>query len=248
MRAWELNESVSIDPQNIKWVKVEFDQDAISAEDFNKYRNEYNNLAMREKNLLTDYIVNDKTFDNVDDALSYMLALIQPRIDAKKREEEKWSKHRWDAEGQPYAKQAELVSVNWLKRLKGNDFRDMERNVGYNPDSDDWDHGNMDDLAKSLKNRGVQEPVMIVVGLRDGYAYIGEGNHRIEAAYNADINKLPARVIVYNDAKSDRGYGTYTHNVRTDLTWNPDELESFPEEKYYTKPSQVFKSLAGISK
>jgi len=243
MRAWELNESVSIDPQNIEWVKMEFDPNKITAEDFNQYRQEFYDYTKRYNKLLTDFKVNDKIFDNIDDALTYMLALIQPRIDAKKKEEEKWAKRRWDTEGQPYAKTAELVSVSWLKRLEGNRLHG-DVNIGYNPDTDDWDRGSLEDLAHSLKTRGIQEPIMINVGWIDGYAFIGEGNHRIEAAEMAGISKLPARVWMKKEAQHKYDSGSIRHEVSKDLTFELGDYKA----QYLTKPSDVFKSLARMKK
>lgn len=158
-----------------------------------------------------------------------------------------WSKHHWNAPNKPYAKTAEMVPVAWLEKLVGNDLRTYDggayQNIGYNPDTDDWDMGNLEDLAKSMKERGIQEPVMIVVGMKDGWAYVGEGNHRIAAAKLAGIKALPARVYMQSEIYGKGERGQHRHDMTHDITWNPAELEPFSKVKYYDKPSQVFKSL-----
>jgi len=146
-----------------------------------------------------------------------------------------------------YKNEAEMVPTKWLARLKGNDLRydlGVKANIGYNPDIDDWEYGDEDALIASLK-KGVQEPVMIVVGLDDGIAYIGEGNHRVAAALKGGIDHLPARVYVQNKTYGSGARGQYRHDVRNDLTWDPDVVknEPYPKQKYFTSPSQVFKSL-----
>jgi len=142
-----------------------------------------------------------------------------------------------------YKNSAELVPVEWLAKLKGNELRyPSKANIGYNPDIDDWERGDEDELIASMQ-KAIQEPVMISVGLKDGYAYIGEGNHRISAALKAGIKQLPTRIYMTTTANHKRGPKTYTHDMNHDITWDPATLEAFPKEKYYNSPSQVFKSL-----
>ena len=242
----KITEGFEQDPYTAEY-KFDFDPKTVTKDEFNEMVR-----ALNDKIGTADPIfVNGKKMATLKDAGKELMRLIQPRIDAKKKaeaeHEAKWAPHRWDAPGASYAKQAEMVPVRWLKRHKGNELRlgsEKGQVLGYNPDIGDYEYGDMEGLVASIKERGIQEPIMIVVGMRDGYAYVGEGNHRIEAAEILDMKELPTRVVVQNEANMDFGPRNYTHNVRKDLTWNPDELGSFPEEKYYTKPSQVFKSLS----
>lgn len=236
----KLNELFRIDPQSADSV-IEFNPKTVSSEEFVRMAKE-----MRSRSGNDFVIVNGTKFKSKDDAFDFMVSQIQDRIDKAKAAQQKWNRHTWNAPGKPYAKIAEMVPVAWLKKLKGNDLRG-DPNIGYDPDKDDWERGTMDDLVYSLKNRGVQEPVMIIVGLRDGYAYVGEGNHRIEAAIKAGIKELPTRVVVYDKAKQHSEIGQYSHDVRNDLTWDTEQLGYMPEEKYFQKPSQVFRSLQKIT-
>jgi len=243
----ELAEDFHIDPQTAESF-VDFDPETVTAEEFKKMGH-----SILDRHGNDPVFVNGKEFNDAKKAVVYMKSLVQHRIDAKKKEqdalEKKWAPHRWDHPDQPYANKAEMVPIWWLKRLKGNDLRlhgDTAQNVGYNPDTKDWEYGDLEALAKSIKERGIQEPVMISVGL-DGYAYIGEGNHRIEAAEMAGLKELPTRVWMSNKlGDGTRGKGQYTHDVRKDITWDPSALESYPKEKYFQKPSQVFKSLGKL--
>jgi len=182
-------------------------------------------------------------------------AKIKNYLETRNRNEVKenkvdWSKHHWDAppssekpRGGNYAYCAEMVPVEWLLKLRGNELhKRLKTNIGYNPDSEDWDRGNLEDLAKSLKTRGVQEPVIIIVGWKDGYAYVGEGNHRVAAADIAGIDELPARIIMHKVV----GEGMYRYDVTKNLTFDPEEekTDMFSKVQYYERPSQVFKSFA----
>jgi len=233
MRLKDLHEDIYQDSKTAEHI-VEFDPKTVTKHEF---RNMINQLKAIHSN--DPIIVNGESFTTVEDAAKKMLDLVQDRIEAHKA---KYSPYQW--QHGPY-KNSELVPIWWLEKIKGNDLRTQStQSLGYNPDIDDYDRGTFDDLMRSMDERGLQEPVTIIVGMRDGHAYIGEGNHRIEAGKRLGWRELPARVIVYDVARGLRGSGTYSHNVRNDLKWNPDTLGSFPDQKYYTKPSQVFKSLS----
>ena len=152
-----------------------------------------------------------------------------------------------------YGRVAELVPTKWLAKLKGNDLRyhhKMDMNIGFNPEKDDWDYGSEEEFINSIKQNAIQQPVMIVVGMDNGYAYIGEGNHRIDAAVRLGMDYVPARVYMQNEVSPVRGESQYSHDMSHDVMWDIEKVkaEHFPKEKYLESPSQVFKSLQGKTK
>ena len=129
----------------------------------------------------------------------------------------------------PYKNIAELVHVDWLSQLPGNGLRG-DMNIGYNPDNDDWDYGDLKQGGESMLN-GIQEPLIIVVGKSDHRVYLAEGNHRLAAAKLVNIDWLPVRVIIYKEAAKGKEFG--------------DEL-LIPYEGYVSSdlpPSKVFKNV-----
>ena len=233
MRAWELFEKFEVDPATID-ATIEFDPETVTKEEFNDMLKDIR--EWKNKGVMS-WKVNGKEVASGEEAAREMKKLIQHRINAAEKENKKWAQYTWDKG--PHKDSAELVPVRWLKRLRGNDPR-IEVNTGYNPDTDDWDRGSLEDLAQSLKTRGPQEPVLIVVGYEDGYAFIGEGNHRIAAAEMAGIDKLPARVYWYRTAK-DKREPKFTHDVSDDIKFE------LGKQEYTSLPSKVFKSLENLN-
>jgi hypothetical protein len=231
MRFSEFSDGIHLDPASAEYF-VTYNPDTIPRETFGIIINQLRDLNDRE-------IVHVNGGPELTPSKAYevMMDSILDRIEQRKRDREKHLKHGWEAG--PYGKEAKLVPVWWLKRLKGNDLRDRMK-TGFNPDSGEHEESdNIQDLANSMKNRGVQEPITIIVGWKDGYAYIGEGNHRVAAAELAGLTELPARVYMYQQAAGSRGHGSYTHNVAKDLTFAVGDYKA----QYLTNPYDVFKSL-----
>lgn len=124
-----------------------------------------------------------------------------------------------------YRRVVEMVPVNWLSQLPGNNLRK-------NPQQ-------MQELANQLETNGINDPIIITVGKNTRTAKLGEGNHRLAAAKLKGYTYLPARVIVGSE------YGSEYNNS---AKWNADLI---PQPKEYfssdASPSSVFKSLDGLT-
>ena len=81
------------------------------------------------------------------------------------------------------------VPVNWLFQYKGNERRLTNEQFTA--------------LSQSIKEEGLREPVTIIVGLKDHYVYLGEGNHRLDVYHESGYETIPARVWVYQFGKKE---------------------------------------------
>ena len=146
------------------------------------------------------------------------------------------SAETWDKT--PYKVHTELLPVSFLNKFPGNNLRlghGGQVNIGYNADIKDWEFSdNLEDLGNSMKTRGVQEPLIIIVGQQNQKAYIGEGNHRLAAANQAGIKELPVRIMVRKVAQA---------NNDGDSMLDVSSILKIPTEGYTpsdAKPSNVF--------
>lgn len=82
----------------------------------------------------------------------------------------------------PYARTIQLVPIDTLLRLREYDREAI-------PSTD------LDALTADIARNGITNPLIIMYGLADGRAYLGEGNHRLAAAVRLDLPACPARVL-----------------------------------------------------
>lgn len=75
----------------------------------------------------------------------------------------------------------ENVPVNVLAGMRGNPLR--------------YD---VSDLSKDIKERGIQEPLIVGYFQKSKKAILEEGNHRLEAAIQAGMTHVPTRVFRAN--------------------------------------------------
>jgi len=102
----------------------------------------------------------------------------------------------------------ELVPVDVLYRMRGNALR--------------YD---VSDLSEDIKKRGVQEPGVIRYYQQSRTAFLGEGNHRLEAAKRAGLTHMPVRVSRVNAegrGVSVRGHDPAMGHVPADM--KPSEI------------------------
>jgi hypothetical protein len=109
----------------------------------------------------------------------------------------------------------EMVPVDWLSQLRGNNLR--------NP---------LDELRASIQSEGVSSPLIINAGKNSRTAQLGEGNHRLAAIRSMGYTHAPARVIVGSE------WGRGGPSMDTDLIPEPDTY--FRAD---APPSAVFRSL-----
>jgi len=127
--------------------------------------------------------------------------------------------NHWGDSWKNYKGLVDDVPVEWLSKLKGNEFRMTDEQL--------------DALAEDIKANGLHEPLILSVGKDSRTALLGEGNHRLEALRRAGFTHAPARVIV------GREYGKGRPSMHDDLVPQPGE--------YFTSdaaPEKVFRSLA----
>jgi hypothetical protein len=123
-----------------------------------------------------------------------------------------------------YKHSTDLVPIEWLKRLPGNKLRQTPEAVAA--------------LGQLIERDGMENPLIINVGAREGTAKLGEGNHRLAALEALGYTHVPARVSVGGS----EGYGLLEHGYRKysdDLT---DATKKFHSQEL--RPSEVFKSLS----
>ncbi|CAB4167311.1 ParB/Sulfiredoxin [uncultured Caudovirales phage] len=123
-------------------------------------------------------------------------------------------------------KNIENVPISWLSKLPGNAFRHSDEKIN--------------EMAKSIAENGLSEPLIINVGKNSRTAKLGEGNHRLEALKRAGFTHAPVKVEVGREYGSELGEAA---SYVDDLIPKVDEY--FPSN---AKPSEVFKSLKGITK
>jgi len=87
------------------------------------------------------------------------------------------------------------------------------------------------ELSKDIKERGVQEPVIVTYGKTDRRAMLAEGHHRLEASRQAGLTHVPATAWRWQDLDGRgvpvRGYQEQGHvpqNLR------PSEVMDWEEE------------------
>jgi hypothetical protein len=193
-------------------MEINFDPATITVTDFRLMIAEIRDMR---KHIL-DYIINGRTFEEYVRAQEHILELMQPRIKLHQKTQAD-KRDAWQTAHPELRKLVDLVSPHWLYRLRGNELRN-----------------DVSELTADIDRMGVLWPVIIIVGKLDRRAYIGEGNHRIEAALRLKLDLIPARVIVQREA-----HGQYSYDVSDDLL--------IPSEGYVPsdmKPSKVFRSLA----
>lgn len=113
----------------------------------------------------------------------------------------------------------EQVSTDSLHR-----FREYDRTGG----PQDVDEDYFQRLKRHIRLNGVGEPVILEYDVDAGTVHVGEGNHRVRAARELGIAKLPARVLTTSRR------GKRSAPVPTPL--KPDQFNYVPE---HVKPSQI---------
>jgi len=112
---------------------------------------------------------------------------------------------RWVVDNEkPYDTKPMPISVEVLM-----DYRDVDRNIQRREA--------VLTLKKSIDEKGFQKSGWVVlIVTRDGCIFIGEGNHRIAAAHELGIEKIPAAIVLYSD-RGGRSAPCGSHGVDEDF-------------------------------
>lgn len=114
------------------------------------------------------------------------------------------------------------VSVDWLRQFKGNPLRKSQIELN--------------ELVRDIKENGLEEPLMLIVGLKTKKIFIGEGNHRLEVFRLLNQQTIPTRVWIYEHANHS------TNGKEYESIFYP-HIE-LPNDPFYyslsTKPNKIF--------
>jgi hypothetical protein len=121
---------------------------------------------------------------------------------------------------------AELVPTDFLQRFQ--EFNRFDRPIrGHSEQS-------LADIAKTVGERGFDEPAIIYLNPETKRALLAEGNHRLSYALKEGLKEMPARVARV-------GFDEPHWQQLEDLLLHPDESGYFPAD---LRPSHVFPELA----
>lgn len=131
----------------------------------------------------------------------------------------------------------ELVPTDWVWKYWG-------RDVSPEADLKDGTLVSVDGLWENIASEGLYDPLIMRVGLKNKKFRLESGNHRIQAFHDNSVPFIPVTVQVREEC------GPHLNDVMTDATHNFDAGDEFlitEVGEEYMKPSEVFRSLAGIS-
>jgi hypothetical protein len=110
----------------------------------------------------------------------------------------------------------EMVPISMLKNMHGNILHKGE------------DHIN--DLAESIKNEGMREPGIMSYYHKSKTAYLGEGNHRLEALRRAGFTHMPvtvSRLNMEDEQKKGKPVRGYTEEGHVPGELAPSDIMDF---------------------
>ena len=131
----------------------------------------------------------------------------------------------------------ELVPTDWVWKYRGADV---------SPEADLMDGTivSLDGLWENIASEGLHDPLIMRVGIRNKKFRLEAGNHRIQVFHEHGVPLIPVTVQVREEC------GPHAGDVMTDATHNfdaGDELLITEVSEEYMKPSEVFRSLAGVA-
>ena len=75
----------------------------------------------------------------------------------------------------------------------------------------------VDDLVESIREEGIQEPLMLEYNPESGAVWLGEGNHRLAAARELGLDSVPVRAVRHDPLpRGDRLAGKKLHSYGVD--------------------------------
>ncbi len=136
------------------------------------------------------------------------------------------------------AGKVELVPTGWVWQYRGAD-------VSPEADLKDGTIVDLGGLWENIASEGLHDPLIMRVGTRNKKFRLEAGNHRIQVFHEHGVPFVPVTVQVREEC------GPHVSDVMTDATHNFDAgdevlVSAIIEE--YMKPSEVFRSLAGVAR
>lgn len=109
-------------------------------------------------------------------------------------------------------------------------FREHDGHWGTRPGEGtyDWSRDKIDRIKGDIQaGKGIHEPLVIDYNHREGWAYLGEGNHRLRAAEEAGAPVVPVRVYGRSHVTPAKGVGSPLRNKRQfdiDPSYSPPDI------------------------
>lgn len=75
-------------------------------------------------------------------------------------------------------------------------------------------------MWENIKEEGLQEPLLIVIGYENKTIRLESGNHRIKTAIEDGYTHLPVAVQIIKDNLLNEGNGTHYTNAKEIVNWN----------------------------
>lgn len=92
---------------------------------------------------------------------------------------------------------------------------------------------------RDIKESGLQEPLLIVIGYDNKTIRLESGNHRIKTAIEDGYTHLPVAILVIKENILNRGNGTHFFDAIDLVKWDSLISSSYP---YQVDPRKVIQS------
>lgn len=151
--------------------------------------------------------------------------------------EEKAIKENWKNSPLNKDGKIELVPTDWVWQYRGQD-------VSPKTDLMDGSEADLGELWEDICEKGLYEPFIMRIGIKNKKFRLESGNHRIKLFHEHHVPQVPLIVQIQDEC------GPHVKNVMTDATHNFGYVDDLVREKYepYMRPSEVFKDLKVQSK
>lgn len=130
----------------------------------------------------------------------------------------------------------EMIPTDWVWKYWGKDVSPVTNLKDGTPVG-------LDELWAHILENGLDDPLIMRVGLKNKKFRLESGNHRIQVLHKNGIKFIPVIVQIKDEC------GPQAKDPMTDATHNfdfGDEILISDSDQEYRKPSEVFKSLSSI--
>jgi hypothetical protein len=118
-----------------------------------------------------------------------------------------------------------MVPTHVLARMREYDRSDASQHPG--------SREVIDSLRQDLREgKGFHNPAMIEYDHKSGWAYLGEGNHRVQAAVEEGVPEIPARVIRSSSASRMKERGVGVPATHKDPGWSRPNYPYVPSDMH----------------
>lgn len=105
------------------------------------------------------------------------------------------------------------IDVNFLKKIANPQATD-------HTDLLSGEIVHQDIVWENIKQEGLQEPLLIVIGYDNKTIRLESGNHRIKTAIQDGYTHLPAAVLVIKPSLINEGNGTHNTDAKDIVNWD----------------------------